>query len=111
MQELYTNIPAEFQNLTPQQATEQMVALVRGHCVPSIFRPMSLSPVAKASIDYRNSCVIAERKHFRYDHLPEVFLGAQVPWDPPHTPVLTPNEIRDMIGLAGIIQRQQLSLL
>jgi hypothetical protein len=111
MKEIHSNIPAEFQDMTLAQASEQIVKLVRDHSVPSIFKQMRVSPTAVAVITERNAKRLPERRHFRMDHIPDMFMGAQVPWDPPNTPVLTTMEICHMIALGGIIQRQQLSFL
>ena len=111
MQELHLELPPEFKDLSPADATQQVIAMVQTHRVPGIFRPVTISPTAKQNIQWRNDNTPSNRKQFRMDHIPEVFMGAVAPWDPPHTPVLTPKEVGDMIALCTIIQRQQLSLL
>ena len=108
MQEHYANIPQEFQDLTVEQATARMISLVRKHSVPSVFRPVSISPYALQAIMNRNSKITQGRPRFHVDHIPLVFMGAVAPWAP-GAPVLTPLEIGHMIALSSVIQRQRLS--
>jgi len=109
LQEIHAEVPAAFQKLDPDEATRKLIQMVRSHQVPGIFKPMSMTSGAKRAIDYRNSIRGAARPKFRYDHIPSVFLGAQVPWDPPNTSVMSATEIGEMIQLCAIMQRGLLS--
>lgn len=108
MQEIHAGVPAKFRDLNPDEVTRQLIKMVRCHQVPGIFKPMSMTPLAKKVIDYRNSTRGPGKPMFRYDHIPESFMGAVVPWDPPNTSVMNATEIGDMIQLCGIMQHQML---
>ena len=106
LQEVHAEVPAAFQKLDPDEATRKLIRLVRSHQVPGLFKPMSMTSGAQKAIDYRNSCRRKGKKPmFRYDHIPPSFLGAVVPWDPPHTSVMGAMEISEMIQLCAAMQR------
>lgn len=106
MHRLHWPVPAWCQDMSLEEATGLIVNILRDFSVPSVFKPMYLTEQAKSAI-----CVLNARsgqEEFCTDHVQSWFLGTSVPWDPPHTPVLSPELVESLILLSNQILKQKL---
>lgn len=106
MQALHPTIPAEFLDLSLEQAIQKLVSMLQKHCTRSIFKHLHTTHLATWAFKTRYS-----KQDIRTDHIPEVFIGSVLPHNLSRLPFLGPKDVGDLISLSTIVMLRLTSLL
>jgi hypothetical protein len=109
LQEANTEMPATFQELGPHEADRQLIRMVSCRQVPGRFQPSIVTDYAIDVMDKEEDVRDpAKELEIVHSHIPDHFLSAVAPWDPPNTPVMNTQDTGEMLQLCALLHRRLL---